>query len=66
MFELIERKIRRFKMRELELHFLIEDLYKEILIESNQKRVIKIMQESLNKHVEERENLYIYPEKVNV
>lgn len=68
MFKMITAKIKENRTRNLERHFVTEDLYKEMLFESRTftGRQVLILQELLDKNMDNRKNLYIYPSKANV
>lgn len=68
MFKKIKAKIKENRMRNLQRHFVTEDLYKEMLLENrNSKgRQVLILKELLDENIDKRKNLYIYPAKANV
>lgn len=68
MLEIITEKLRQCNFRQLEEHFINEDLNKEILYYGKTLNDDQIAQRQkfLNDRIAKRENLYIYPEKVNV
>lgn len=63
MFKYIKRKMKESKMREIERHFEVEDMLKEMLIDKRYYSVTEIVQELLEENVRQREELYIYFEK---
>ncbi len=68
MLQAIMKKLRHCKFRQLEEHFINEDLDKEILYlgKTLNEDQIEQRQKFLNDRIAKRKNLYIYPEKVNV
>ncbi len=68
---MLEKYLKRLKvcnMKRLEQQFENEDLAKEILFYSKDKQEFEQdeRRKFLEKRIEQRKNLYIYPEKVNV
>lgn len=68
MLDVIIEKLRQCKFRQLEEHFINEDIDKEILYygKTLNKEQIAQRQKFLDDRIAKRKNLYIYPEKVNV
>lgn len=68
MFKIIRARIKENRMKNLERHFVIEDLYKEMLFENKNSigRQVSILQELLDESINKGKNLYIYPAKDNV
>lgn len=68
MLEGIFEKVKQCKFRQLEEHFINEDLDKEILALAVDKSTLEQEQRRkfLNDRIAQRKNLYIYPEHVNV
>ena len=68
MLEKFTKKLQECNLKMLENQCIEEDLAKEILFYA--KDLSSLQQEQrrkfLNKRLENRKNLYIYPEKVNV
>ena len=62
MFKMITAKIKENRTRNLERHFVTEDLYKEMLFESRTftGRQVLILQELLDKNIINREVIYNY------
>lgn len=56
MFKTIKAKIKENRIRNLERHFVIEDLYKEMLFENRNfiGRQVLILQELLDKNMDNR------------
>ena len=68
MLDVIIEKLRQCKFRQLEEHFINEDLDKEILYyakDLNDEQIAQ-RQKFLDDRIAKRKNLYIYPEQVNV
>lgn len=68
MLEVITEKLSQCKFRQLEEHFINEDLDKEILYYGKTLNDDQIAQRRkfLDDRIAKRKNLYIYPEQVNV
>lgn len=68
MLEAITDKLNQCRFRELEEQFMNEDLDKEILFLAKDKSEDQIMQRRkfLEKRLDKRKSLYIYPTKVTV
>ncbi len=63
MFKKSRRKAKESNIREIERHFEIEDMLKEMLADEKYYSVIDVVQELLEENVRQREELYIYFEK---
>lgn len=68
MLEVIKEKLRQCNFRQLEEHFINEDLDKEILFYGKTLSDDQIAQRQkfLDARIAQRKNLYIYPAKDNV
>lgn len=68
MLEAVLKKLKQCKFKQLEHQFELEDLYKEILFEGRNLNAEQIEQRQmfLDHRIQQRKNLYIYPEQVNV
>lgn len=68
MLEAVLKRLKQCKFKQLEHHFELEDLYKEILFEGRNLNTEQVEQRQmfLDHRIQQRKNLYIYPEQVNV